>query len=79
MTLYKGNIIKLISADRATVVISDWLNSREAASGDIAVVEDTSITEAGLIIRLSCEPHAGFLEWRTSFLEVGLVYEKLQD
>ncbi|MDU8502451.1 hypothetical protein RYB01_25155 [Pseudomonas syringae] len=78
MTLSKGNIIKLINADRATVVLSDWLNSREAAPGDIAEVEEISIGEAGRIVRLLCEPHAGFLEWRTSYFETGLTYEVLR-
>jgi len=64
MTLSKGNIIKLIDVDRATVVLSDWLNSREAAPGNIAVVEEISIAEAGRIVRLLCEPCAGFFEWR---------------
>ncbi|MGE7958563.1 hypothetical protein ACQKQA_18585 [Pseudomonas sp. NPDC089530] len=77
MTLSKGNIIKLVDADRATIVLSDWLNSREAIPGDIAVVEEISITETGRIVRLLCEPRAGFLEWRTSFLEAGLTYEVL--
>ncbi|WP_219268719.1 hypothetical protein [Pseudomonas sp. Xaverov 259] len=78
MTLSKGNIIKLINVDRATVVLSDWLNSREAAPGDIAEVEDISMGEAGCIVRLLCEPHAGFLEWRASYFEAGLTYEVLR-
>lgn len=78
MTLSKGNIIKLNDADRATVVLSDWLNSRDAAPGDIAEVEEVSMCEAGRIVRLLCEPREGFLEWRTSYLEAGLCYELLR-
>lgn len=78
MTLSKGNIIRLIDVDLTTVVLSDWLNSREAAPGDIAEVEEISMGEAGCIVRLLCEPHAGFLEWRASFFEVGLTYEVLR-
>lgn len=64
MALSKGNIIKLINIDRATLVLSDWLSSREAAPGDIVEVEEISVDEAGCIVRLLCEPNAGFLEWR---------------
>lgn len=77
MTLSKGGIIKLISVDRATVVLSDWLNSREAAPGDIAEVEEISMGDAGCIVRLLCEPNAGVLEWRASYFEAGLAYEVL--
>ncbi|MBK5352338.1 hypothetical protein JFU37_07430 [Pseudomonas sp. TH41] len=79
MTLSKGNIIKLISADQAKVVLSDWLNSREAAPGDIALVEEVSIAEDGRFVRLLCENPPGFLEWRTCFYEAGLTYELLLD
>jgi hypothetical protein len=77
MTLSKGNIIKLIDADRAAVVLSDWLNTREPTPGDIALVEEISIAEGGCIVRLLCEKRAGFLDWRTSFFEAGLTYEML--
>ena len=78
MTLSKGNIVKLINVDRATLVLSDWLNSREAASGDIAEVEEISMGEDGCIVRLLCESPAGFLEWRASYFEAGLTYEMLR-
>ncbi|WP_122413659.1 hypothetical protein [Pseudomonas viridiflava] len=77
MTLSKGNIIKLIEVDQTKVVLSDWLNSREAAPGDIAEVEVISMGEAGCIVRLLCESHAGSLEWRASYFEAGLAYEVL--
>lgn len=77
MALSKGNNIKLINIDLATVVLSDWLNSRDAAPGDIAEVEEISMGEAGCIVRLLCEPHAGFFEWRASYFEAGLTYEVL--
>ncbi|AZG84295.1 hypothetical protein [Pseudomonas syringae] len=78
MTLSKGDIIKLIDVDQAKVVLSDWLNSREAAPGDIAEVEEISMGEAGCIARLLCESHAGSLEWRASYFEAGLTYEVLR-
>jgi hypothetical protein len=77
MTLSKGNIIKLINIDRATVVLSDWLNSREATPGAISEVEEIPVGEAGCIVRLLCEPYAGFLKWRASYFEAGLTYEVL--
>lgn len=77
MTLSEGNIIKLIEVDQTKVVLSDWLNSREAAPGDIAEVEAIWMGEAGCIVRLLCEPHSGFLEWRASYFEAGLTYEVL--
>ncbi|KRP68624.1 hypothetical protein TX23_25455 [Pseudomonas paralactis] len=77
MALSEGSIIKLITIDRAALVLADWLNSREAAPGDIAVVERISIGEAGSTVLLLCEPEAGFLEWRASYFEAGLTYEVL--
>ncbi|MEX3772942.1 hypothetical protein [Pseudomonas sp. MYb118] len=43
MALSKGDLIKLISADQAKIVLTDWINSREAAPGDIALVEEIYI------------------------------------
>lgn len=77
MTLSKGSIIRLITIDRAAVVLTDWLNSREVAPGDIAVVERISMEEAGGTVLLLCEPEVGFLEWRASYFEAGLTYEVL--
>lgn len=77
MALSKGSIIKLFTIDRAAVVFSDWMNSREAAPGDIAVVERVSMGEAGCTVLLLCEPEVGFLEWRASYFEAGLTYEVL--
>lgn len=79
MTLSKGSIIKLITIDRAALVLRDWISSREAAPGDIAVVERVSMGEAGCIVRMSCEPEVGFLEWRASYFEAGLTYEVLSN
>lgn len=79
MTLYPGNIIKLISVDAAAIRLTDWLNSREAVPGDIAIVEDVSINETGRVVRLLCEPQAGFLEWRIWFQETGVTYELLAE
>lgn len=78
MTLSKGNIIRLINIDRATLVLSDRLSSREAVPGDIAEVEEISVGEAGCIVRLLCEPNAGFLEWRAPYFEGGLTCEVLR-
>ncbi|WP_124407732.1 hypothetical protein [Pseudomonas sp. R4-39-08] len=78
MTLPKGDIIKLIDVGQAKVVLSDWLNSREVAPGDIAEVEDISMGEAGCIARLLCESHPGSLEWRASYILSGLTYEALR-
>lgn len=78
MALPKGNIIKLINVDQATVVLSEWLNSRKAAPGNIAEVEHISMSEAACIVRLLCERHAGFLEWRASYFEAGLTYKVLR-
>ena len=77
MALSKGDLIKLISADQAKIVLTDWINSREAAPGDIALVEEVYIGEDGQIVRLLCEYRPGFLEWRTVFYEAGLTYEFL--
>lgn len=77
MALCKGDLIKLISADQAKVVLTDWISSREAAPGDIAWVEEVCIAEDGQIVRLLCEVRPGFLEWRTCFYEAGLAYELL--
>jgi hypothetical protein len=77
MALSKGSIIKLITIDRAAVVLTDWLNSREAAPGDIAVVERILMGEAGSTVLLLCEPEVGFLEWRALYFEAGLTYEVL--
>ena len=77
MTLCKGTLIRLLSIDQTTAGSSDWLSSRAATPGDIAVVEEVSIVETGRVVRLKCEPRAGFPEWGTWFLEAGLTYEVL--
>lgn len=77
MAFSKGSIIKLFTIDRAAVVFRDWMNSRKAAPGDIAVVERVSMGEAGCTVVLLCEPEVGFLEWRASYFEDGLTYEVL--
>ena len=59
------------------MVLTDWLNSREASPGDIAVVERISMGEAGCTVLLLCELEVGFLEWRASYFEAGLTYEVL--
>ncbi|WP_285415357.1 hypothetical protein [Pseudomonas sp. efr-133-TYG-5] len=79
MALSKGDLIRLISVDQGKVVLTDWISSREAAPGDIALVEEVSIGEDGQIVRLLCEYRPGFLEWRMSFYEAELTYELLQD
>ncbi|PUA47512.1 hypothetical protein C5U62_05945 [Pseudomonas protegens] len=78
MALSKGDLVRLISADQAKVVLTDWISCREAAPGDIALVEEVFIGEDGQIVRLLCEHRPGFLEWRTLFYEAGLTYERLQ-
>lgn len=55
MALSKDALIKLISVDQAKVVSTDWISSREAAPGDIALVEEVFIEEDGQIVRLLCE------------------------
>jgi|GEM_PF-7047186 len=78
MALSKGDLIKIISTDQTKVVLTDWISSREAAPGDIALVEEVSIHEDGQSVRLLCEYRQGFLEWRAWFHEEGLTYEFLQ-
>ncbi len=77
MAISKGDFIKLISVDQSKVVFTDWISSREAAPGDIALVEEVSFAEDGRIVRLLCEDRPGFLEWRTCLYEAGLIYEIL--
>ncbi|MGC4011247.1 MAG: hypothetical protein QM805_20995 [Pseudomonas sp.] len=77
MTLSKGDTVRLIAVDQSSTILSDWLNARAPASGDIAVVEETWDSKDGRTVRLLCEPSAGFLEWRATFREAGLVYEVL--
>ncbi|MNI05931.1 hypothetical protein D3C73_588980 [compost metagenome] len=78
MALSKGDVIKIISADQTKVILTDWISSREAAPGDIALVEEVSIDEDGHHVRLLCEYREGFLEWRAWFHVEGLTYELLQ-
>lgn len=54
------------------------VNSREVAPGDIAEMGEISMGEAGCIVHLLCEVHAGFLERRASYFEAGLTYEVLR-
>lgn len=77
MTLVKGDTVRLMEVDQSSAVFSDWLNTRTPASGDVAVVEDAWDSKDGRTVRLLCEPHAGFLEWRVTFREAELVYEVL--
>jgi hypothetical protein len=77
MTLSKDDFIKLIHVDPTKAVYVDWINSRDAAPGDIAVVKETFSTESGLIVRLLCEPRSGFQEWYSTFHEADLTYELL--
>lgn len=77
MTLSKGDFIKLTHVDSTKAVYVDWINVRDAAPGDIAVVKETFSTESGLIVRLLCEPRSGFQEWCTTFYEADLTYELL--
>jgi len=77
MTLSKGDFIKLTHVDSTKAVYVDWINARDAAPGDIAVVKETFSTESGLIVRLLCEPRSGFQEWCTTFYEADLTYELL--
>ena len=79
MALSKGDTVKLIDINPSAIVLSDWLNAGPAATGDIAVVEEASASDAGIVVRLPCESKAGFLEWRATFLEARLVYELLLD
>ncbi|WP_323143462.1 hypothetical protein [Massilia phyllosphaerae] len=77
--LSQGDFIRLIDVDYSAAVYTDWLNSREAGSGDIALVEEV-FTEGPLcVVCLLCEPREGFLEWRASFHEAQLTYELLVD
>lgn len=78
MALSKGDLIKIISADQTKVILTDWISSREAAPGDIALVEEVSIDEDGHHVRLLCEYREGSLEWRAWFHVEGLTYELLQ-
>ncbi|QBZ89312.1 hypothetical protein EPZ47_11520 [Pseudomonas viciae] len=77
MTLIKGDIIKLTYVDSTKALYVDWINARDAAPGDIAVVNETFSTESGLIVRLLCEHRPGFQEWCATFHEVDLTYELL--
>lgn len=77
MTLSIGDFIKLIHVDIAKASYVDWINSRDAAPGDIAVVKETFSSESGLIVRLECESRPGFHVWGAIFHEADLTYELL--
>jgi hypothetical protein len=68
--LYKGDWVRLARIEPSATVRVDWINAREAAPGDIAMVEEVDESS----VQLLCEPKPGFLEWRTLFTLEGLSY-----
>lgn len=68
--LHKGDWARLARIDPSATVRVDWINAREAAPGDIAIVE--AVYESS--VQLLCEPKPGHLEWRTLFTVAGLSY-----
>ncbi|WP_267269946.1 hypothetical protein [Pseudomonas protegens] len=77
MTLSKGDFIKLIHVDPTKAVYVDWINARDPAPGDIAVVKEAFSTVSGVTVLLLCEPRSGFQEWGATFFEADLTYERL--
>lgn len=75
ITLSRGVFIKLIRVDYAKAFHVDWLGERDAAPGDIALVEDVFETASGPGVRLLCEPRPGFLEWRADLDLSHVTYE----
>lgn len=69
--LCKGDWVRLARIEPSATVRVDWINAREAAPGDIAIVEE--VYESS--VQLLCEPKPGFLEWRTLFTLEGLSYD----
>jgi len=68
--LYQSDWVRLAPIDPSATVRVDWINAREAAPGDIAIVE--AVCESS--VQLLCEPKPGHLEWRTLFTLEGLSY-----
>jgi hypothetical protein len=68
--LYQGDWVRLARINPSATVRVDWINAREAAPGDIAIVEAVCESSAQLL----CEPKSGHLEWRTLFTLEGLSY-----
>ena len=70
-----GMRLKVIAIDPSKIVGADWLNGRKPCEGDEVLVEDVSEMNDDRIVRLLCEPRAGFLEWRLDVCESGLQFE----
>lgn len=68
--LKKGDWVRLTHIGLSATIRVDWINAREAAPGDIAVVEELYQDSVQLLL----EPKPGYLEWRTLFTLEGLSY-----
>lgn len=72
--LKKGDWVKLTHIEPTATSRVDWMNTREAVPGDVAIVEELYEHH----VQLLCEPNPGFLDWRTLFMIGGLSYVVIQ-
>jgi hypothetical protein len=68
--LKKGDWVRLTHIDPCATIRVDWINVREAAPDDVAIVEELYEDSVQLLL----EPKPGWLEWRTLFKLEGLSY-----
>lgn len=73
-SLVKGSRIQLIKVNLERVGLRDWMNEREPGVGDVVVVEDVFLKDKSFVVRLVCEPEAGFLVWRADIQDDGFEY-----
>lgn len=71
MDLAKGMRIRLSGLRPESISARDWMNDREPQIGDVATIEDVTLTDKGKIFRLLCESAPGYLGWRVDINEGG--------
>ena len=74
-----GARLTVLEIDVSKIVGSDWMNERAPAQGDVVLVESLSDSTGERIVRLLCEPRAGFLEWRVDVYESGVHFGALSN